>query len=86
MTSPSGLIGAIGQSNYAAAKMGIIGLSDPTGHYEAIVFAEGLQQFRDILVTPAATIVEHAGNRLFLEVHAAVIVVVVSHFTDNGQR
>jgi DNA polymerase-3 subunit alpha len=30
-------------------KMGIIGLSDPSGHYEAIVFAEGLQQFRDIL-------------------------------------
>jgi DNA polymerase-3 subunit alpha len=30
-------------------KMGIIGLSDPTGHYEAIVFAEGLQQYRDLL-------------------------------------
>src|SRR6187399_1597754 len=30
-------------------KMGIFGLSDPTGHYEAIVFAEGLQMFRDIL-------------------------------------
>ena len=23
-------------------KMGIIGLSDPTGHYEAVVFSEGL--------------------------------------------
>src|SRR5215212_2800422 len=30
-------------------KMGIFGLSDPTGHYEAIVFAEGLQLFRDVL-------------------------------------
>jgi DNA polymerase III subunit alpha len=30
-------------------KMGIIGLSDPTGHYEAILFAEGLQQYRDLL-------------------------------------
>jgi DNA polymerase-3 subunit alpha len=29
--------------------MGIFGLSDPSGHYEAILFAEGLQQFRDIL-------------------------------------
>jgi DNA polymerase-3 subunit alpha len=29
--------------------MGVIQLSDPTGHFEAIVFAEGLQQFRDIL-------------------------------------
>jgi DNA polymerase-3 subunit alpha len=30
-------------------KMGIFGLSDPSGHYEAIVFAEGLQQYREIL-------------------------------------
>ena len=28
-------------------KMGIIGLSDPSGHYEAVLFAEGLQQYRD---------------------------------------
>jgi DNA polymerase III subunit alpha len=31
------------------SKMGIIGLSDPTGHYEAVIFSEGLQQFRDML-------------------------------------
>ena len=31
------------------SKMGIIGLSDPTGHYEAVVFSEGLAQFRDLL-------------------------------------
>jgi DNA polymerase III subunit alpha len=30
-------------------KMGIIGLSDPSGHYEAIIFAEGLAQYRDLL-------------------------------------
>jgi DNA polymerase-3 subunit alpha len=30
-------------------KMGIIGLSDPSGHFEAVVFSEGLQQFRDLL-------------------------------------
>jgi DNA polymerase-3 subunit alpha len=30
-------------------KMGIIGLSDPSGHYEAVIFAEGLQQYRDLL-------------------------------------
>jgi DNA polymerase-3 subunit alpha len=30
-------------------KMGIFGLSDPSGHYEAIMFAEGLQQYRDML-------------------------------------
>ncbi len=31
------------------SKMGIIGLSDPTGHYEAVLFAEGLAQYRDLL-------------------------------------
>ena len=30
-------------------KMGIFGLSDPSGQYEAILFAEGLQQYRDVL-------------------------------------
>jgi DNA polymerase-3 subunit alpha len=30
-------------------KMGIVMLSDQTGHFEAIVFAEGLQRYRDIL-------------------------------------
>ena len=30
-------------------KMGIFGLSDPTGHYEAVVFAEGLAEYRDLL-------------------------------------
>jgi DNA polymerase III subunit alpha len=31
------------------SKMGIIELSDPSGHFEAVVFSEGLQQFRDVL-------------------------------------
>jgi DNA polymerase-3 subunit alpha len=30
-------------------KIGIVELSDPTGQYEAVIFAEGLQQFRDVL-------------------------------------
>jgi DNA polymerase-3 subunit alpha len=37
-------------------KMGIIGLSDPTGHYEAVVFAEGLAQYRDLLEPGAAVL------------------------------
>lgn len=32
MTSTSGLIGAVGQANYAAAKMGIVGLSRSIAH------------------------------------------------------
>ncbi len=31
------------------SKMGIIGLSDPTGHYEAVIFSEGLAEYRDAL-------------------------------------
>ena len=30
-------------------KMGIVGLSDPSGQYEAVIFTEGLQQYRDLL-------------------------------------
>jgi len=30
-------------------KMGILEFSDPSGHYEAVVFQEGLQQYRDLL-------------------------------------
>ncbi len=37
-------------------KMGIFGLSDPSGAYEAIMFAEGLQQFRDQLEPGAAVL------------------------------
>ncbi|WP_375461830.1 DNA polymerase III subunit alpha [uncultured Enterovirga sp.] len=31
------------------SKMGIVNLSDQTGHYEAIVFSEGLATYRDLL-------------------------------------
>ncbi|KQZ00986.1 DNA polymerase III subunit alpha [Pseudolabrys sp. Root1462] len=30
-------------------KMGIFGLSDPTGAYEAVIFSEGLAEYRDLL-------------------------------------
>jgi len=33
----------------SGSKMGIIGLSDASGHYEAVLFAEGLAQYRDLL-------------------------------------
>jgi DNA polymerase-3 subunit alpha len=37
-------------------KMGIIGLSDPSGHYEAVVFAEGLAQYRDLFEPGSAVL------------------------------
>src|SRR5437773_7174416 len=38
------------------SRMGIIEFSDPTGHYEAVVFSEGLAQFRDLLEPGAAVL------------------------------
>jgi DNA polymerase III subunit alpha len=37
-------------------KMGIIGLSDPSGHYEAVLFAEGLALYRDLLEPGSAVL------------------------------
>jgi DNA polymerase-3 subunit alpha len=44
-------------------KMGIVNLSDQTGHYEAIIFSEGLQTYRDIL---------EPGRALLLTLHVIV--------------
>ncbi|MBZ6074985.1 DNA polymerase III subunit alpha [Microvirga puerhi] len=44
-------------------KMGIINLSDQTGHFEAIIFSEGLQRLRDIL---------EPGNAVVLMLQAGV--------------
>jgi DNA polymerase-3 subunit alpha len=38
------------------SKMGIIGLSDPTGHYEAVIFSEGLAEYRDLLEPGSAVL------------------------------
>ncbi len=42
-------------------KLGILQLSDPSGQYEAILFQEGLNQFRDALEKGADVIVTLAG-------------------------
>ncbi|MCC7347204.1 MAG: DNA polymerase III subunit alpha, partial [Variibacter sp.] len=56
-------------------KMGIIGLSDPTGHYEAVMFAEGLQQYRDVLETGAAVLLflsaEAQGDEVRVRIQTA---------------
>lgn len=33
----------------SGTRMGIIGLSDPSGHFEAVIFSEGLAHYRDLL-------------------------------------
>ena len=54
------------------SKMGIIGLSDPTGHYEAVLFAEGLQQFRDLLEPGAAVLLTLSAEVQGDEVRARI--------------
>jgi DNA polymerase-3 subunit alpha len=40
-------------------KMGILRISDPTGQYEAVIFSEGLSQYRDLL-EPGRSVVIYA--------------------------
>ncbi|MBX3554114.1 MAG: DNA polymerase III subunit alpha [Pseudolabrys sp.] len=44
------------------SKMGIFGLSDPTGHYEAIVFSEGLAEYRELLEPGANVLLFLSGE------------------------
>jgi DNA polymerase-3 subunit alpha len=54
------------------SKMGIIGLSDPTGHYEAVLFAEGLAQYRDLLEPGTAVLMFLTGEVQADEVRARI--------------
>jgi DNA polymerase-3 subunit alpha len=53
-------------------KMGIFGLSDPSGHYEAIMFAEGLQAYRDILEPGSAVLLFLSAEAQGDEVRARI--------------
>jgi DNA polymerase-3 subunit alpha len=53
-------------------KMGIIGLSDPSGHYEAVIFAEGLQQYRDQLEPGAPVLLSLTAEAQGDEVRARI--------------
>jgi DNA polymerase-3 subunit alpha len=54
------------------SKMGIIGLSDPSGHFEAVVFSEGLQQFRDLLEPGKAVLLSLSAEVQGEEVRARI--------------
>jgi len=53
-------------------KMGIIGLSDPSGHYEAVLFSEGLQHYRDLLEPGMAVILFLTAEAQGEEVRARI--------------
>ena len=54
-------------------KMGIIGLSDPTGHFEAVLFSEGLAHYRDVLEPGAAVLMQLGAELQGEDVRARVL-------------
>jgi DNA polymerase-3 subunit alpha len=53
-------------------KMGIFGLSDPTGHFEAIVFSEGLALYREVLEPGGAVLLQLSAELQGDEVRARI--------------
>jgi DNA polymerase-3 subunit alpha len=53
-------------------KMGIIGLSDPSGQYEAVIFSEGLQQYRDLLEPGSPVLLQMSAEAQGDEVRARI--------------
>jgi DNA polymerase III subunit alpha len=53
-------------------KMGIIGLSDPSGQYEAVIFAEGLAQYRDVLEPGSPVLLQMTAEAQGDEVRARI--------------
>ena len=54
-------------------KMGIMGLSDPTGHFEAVLFSEGLAQYRDMLEPGAAVLLQLGAELQGEDVRARIL-------------
>jgi DNA polymerase-3 subunit alpha len=54
-------------------KLGVIQLSDPSGQYEAIIFQEGLGQYRDLLEKGADVLVTLQANVEGEDVRARII-------------
>jgi DNA polymerase-3 subunit alpha len=59
----------------SGTKMGIVTLSDPSGQYEAILFQEGLNQYRDLLEKGAAVLVTLQANADGEDVRARIVTV-----------
>ncbi|MDR3420468.1 MAG: DNA polymerase III subunit alpha [Xanthobacteraceae bacterium] len=72
------------------SKMGIIGLSDPSGHYEAVLFAEGLAQYRDLLEPGTAVLLfltaEVQGDEVRARIQSAEPLDEAAAKTQKGLR
>jgi DNA polymerase-3 subunit alpha len=71
-------------------KMGVLGFSDPTGHFEAVLFSEGLAQFRDLLEPGAAVLLqvgaEAQGDDIRVRIHAVESLEEAAAKTQRGVR
>jgi len=56
-------------------KMGILEFSDPSGHYEAVIFQEGLLQYRDLLEPGAAVLMTLSAEAQGDDVRARIATV-----------
>ena len=72
------------------SKMGIIGLSDPTGHYEAVIFSEGLAEHRDLLEPGSAVLLflsaEVQGDEVRARIQSAEPLDAAAANLDKGLR
>ena len=57
----------------SGSKMGVVQLSDPSGQYEAILFQEGLAQYRDLLEKGADILVTLQANVEGEDVRARIV-------------
>ncbi|PWB64512.1 MAG: DNA polymerase III subunit alpha [Bradyrhizobiaceae bacterium] len=71
-------------------KMGIIELSDPSGHYEAVLFSEGLGQYRDLLEPGTAVLLfltaEAQGDDVRARIQTVEPLDEAAQKTQNGLR
>jgi DNA polymerase III subunit alpha len=67
------VLGRTERRTKSGSKMGILSLSDPTGHFEAIVFSETLASLRDVLEPGKHVLLTLQGNLEGDEVRARIL-------------
>jgi DNA polymerase-3 subunit alpha len=74
----------------SGSKMGILGFSDPSGHFEAVIFQEGLAQFRELLEPGKAVLLqvgaEAQGDEVRVRVHNVEALDEVAAKAQRGLR
>jgi DNA polymerase-3 subunit alpha len=66
------IVSRVERRTRAGSRMGIIGLSDPSGQFEAVVFSEALQQYRDMLEPGGAVLLALSAEVQGEEVRARI--------------